>query len=163
MRIPMFEMLCERDNGKLRYYNEIENYVDSYYIKCGVRQGCVLGAFFFCFVMCPAYVRLSALLGPNGALYAYSDDVYLVSDPVNIFIALAIELAIYKRVGLRIGWGQVRLSSSFRHRVIHTPSYINSTPTGTDSRILFRDSAHASAFLDTRTTSRSASLHLWNA
>jgi hypothetical protein len=34
------------------------------------------------------YERLGALLGPNSALYAYSDDVYLVTDPDNISAAL---------------------------------------------------------------------------
>jgi hypothetical protein len=37
-------------------------------------------------------------------MYAYSDDVYLVAAPVNISIALADAPAIYKRLGLRIGW-----------------------------------------------------------
>ena len=44
------------------------------------------------------------LLGPDGGMYAYSDDVYLVAAPVNISIALADAPAIYKRLGLRIGW-----------------------------------------------------------
>jgi len=64
----------------------------------------VLGAFFFCLVMSPVYASLGALLGIDGALYAYSDDVYLVSDPVNMPIALGDAPAISKRVGLRIGW-----------------------------------------------------------
>jgi hypothetical protein len=49
------------------------------------------------------YDKLGALLGPDGALHAYSDDVYLVSDPANMFIALAIAPTIYKKVGPRIG------------------------------------------------------------
>ncbi len=64
-----------------------------------------MDAFFFCLIMRPVYARLGALLGPNGALYAYSDDVYLVSDPVNMSSALIAAHAIYKRIGLRIGWG----------------------------------------------------------
>jgi hypothetical protein len=54
----------------------------------------VLGAFFFYFVMSPVYAKLGALLGPDVALYAYSDDIYLVFDPVNMSIALAVALAI---------------------------------------------------------------------
>jgi hypothetical protein len=64
-----------------------------------------MGAFFFCLVMRPVYAWLGALLGPDGVLYAYSDDVYLVSDPANMSNDLAAAPAIYKRVGLCICWG----------------------------------------------------------
>ena len=37
MLIPMFEMSRERGNGQLWYYDEIGNYVESHYNKCGVR------------------------------------------------------------------------------------------------------------------------------
>jgi len=73
---------------------KIGNYVESHYNKCDVRQGCVLGAFVVCLVLRPVYSRLDGLLGPDGALYAYSDDVYLVSDPVNMPNALEIAPAI---------------------------------------------------------------------
>ena len=43
------------------------------------------------------YARLEALLSSDGALYAYSDAVYLLSDPIS--------MAIYNKVGLWIGWG----------------------------------------------------------
>ena len=59
--IPMFAMLYERGNGQLWYYDENGNYVESHCSKCGVRQGCVLGAFFLCLVMGLAYARLGAL------------------------------------------------------------------------------------------------------
>ena len=65
----------------------------------------MLGAFFFCLVVNRVYARLGAILGPDGTLYAYYDDVYLVSDPVNMFITQVVAPAIYKIVGLRIGWG----------------------------------------------------------
>jgi hypothetical protein len=55
--------------------------------------------------MRPVYERLNAILGPDGALFAYSDDVYLVSDSTNMSIALAVVPVIYKKVGLRIGLG----------------------------------------------------------
>ncbi len=89
MLIPMFEMLYERGAGQLWYYDENGIYVESHCSKCGVRQGYVLGAFFFCLVMRPVYERLGALLGLDIALYAYSDDVYLVADPDNMSAALA--------------------------------------------------------------------------
>jgi hypothetical protein len=55
--------------------------------------------------MRPVYARLVALLGPGGALYAYSDDIYLLPDPTNMSIALAVAPPLYKKVGLRIGGG----------------------------------------------------------
>jgi hypothetical protein len=58
----------------------------------------------FCLVTRPVNERLGKLLGPAGTLYAYSDDVYLVSDPANVSIALATAPAIYKKVELHIGW-----------------------------------------------------------
>jgi hypothetical protein len=69
----------------------------------------VQGVFFVCLVIRPVYARLGALLGPDGALYAYSYDDYLVSDPVNMSNALSIAPRSYKRMGLRIGWGPGKL------------------------------------------------------
>ena len=68
-----------------------------------VRQGYVLGAFLFCLVIYTIYDRLQALLGSDGALYAYSDDVYLISDPVRMAKALSTAPVIYTKVGLIIG------------------------------------------------------------
>jgi hypothetical protein len=101
--LPLFEMLYERGSGELFYYDENSNYIARYYNKNGVRQGCVFGAFFFCLAMQPVYSRLGVILGPEGALYAYSDDAYLLVDPVNMVVALSAAPAIYKKVGLRIG------------------------------------------------------------
>ena len=50
--------------------------------------------------MQPIYLRLGALLGSDGAFYAYSDDVYLVADPASMTVSLLADLAIYKKVGL---------------------------------------------------------------
>jgi len=57
------------------------NFAESHFIRSGVRQGCVLSAFLFCLAMYPVFARLEAMLGHEGGLYAYSDDVYLLSDP----------------------------------------------------------------------------------
>ena len=74
----------------------------------------MLGDFLFCIPMRHVYARLGALLDADGAMYAYSNDVHLVSDPVNMIIALAATSEIYKKVGLRIGYGdQARHSSSY--------------------------------------------------
>jgi hypothetical protein len=51
------------------------------------------------------YIRLGELLGQSGALYAYSDDVYMVYDPTNKSKALSAAPRIYKKVGIRIKWG----------------------------------------------------------
>jgi hypothetical protein len=53
--------------------------------------------------MYPVYARLKDLLGPEGARYAYSDDVYLISIPVGMAEAMEDAPTIYKKVGLRIG------------------------------------------------------------
>ncbi len=100
--LPLFEMLYERGSRELFYYYENGNYIANYSSKNGVRQGCVLGAFLCCLSMQPVYSRLGALLGPEGALYAYSDDVYLLAEQVNMAVALSAVPAIYKKVGLRL-------------------------------------------------------------
>ena len=98
--LRLFKIIYERDNGELFFYDENGNYIASYYNKNGVhRQGRVLDAFLFCLAMQPVYSRLGALLGHDGALYAYSDDVYLLADPANMVVALSAAPTIYKKVG----------------------------------------------------------------
>jgi len=87
--IPLFEMLYERGSAELWHYDENGNFMESYFSRSGVRLGCVFGAFLFCLAMYHVYARLQALLGPDGALYAYFDDVYLISDPIIMAWALA--------------------------------------------------------------------------
>jgi hypothetical protein len=53
--------------------------------------------------MQPVYSRLIVLLGPDGALDAYFDIVYLVDEPYYMAVAVADAQAIYRRVGLRVG------------------------------------------------------------
>jgi hypothetical protein len=48
---------------------------------------------------------MGELLGANGALYSYFDDVYMVSDPVSMAHTLSAASGIYEKVGLRIGLG----------------------------------------------------------
>ena len=98
-------MLYERGSGELWYYGEKGNFVEFYFSRTCVRQGFVLGAFLFCLAMYPVYARLQDLLGSKGKLYAYSDDVYLISNSVSMAKAPASEQEIYKKVGIRIGWG----------------------------------------------------------
>ena len=103
--LSVFEKRYERGSGELWFYDEHGSYVESHFIRRGARQGCVLGAFHFCLAMYPVYARLGALLGLNGSLYAYSDDVYLLSDPARMVAAMATARVIYKKAGLRISWG----------------------------------------------------------
>jgi hypothetical protein len=51
------------------------------------------------------YSRLGELMGANGALYSYSDEVYLVSDAVSMANTRCAAPGIYAKVGLRIGLG----------------------------------------------------------
>ena len=60
------------------------------------------GALLCCLAMRQVYARLGALLGPDGALYTYSDDVYLLSDPVSMSIVMVDAPTIYMNVRLRI-------------------------------------------------------------
>jgi len=113
MLITMFEMLYERGSGQLLYYDENGNCVESHYSRCGVYHGCVLGAFLFCLAMRPVYTRLASLLGTDGALYAYSDDVYSVFDPDNMSMSLAAAIVLYKKFGLQICGGQAKRSLSY--------------------------------------------------
>jgi hypothetical protein len=95
--IPLFEMIYERGSGELWYYDEKGNFVESHFNRSGIPP------FFFCLAMYPVYARLQVLLGHDGALYAYSDDVYLISDPIGMAKALATAPTIYMIAGLRIG------------------------------------------------------------
>ena len=103
MFIPLFEMLYERGSGDLWYYDEKGNFAESHFSRTNVHQVCVLEGFMFCLAMYPVYARLQALLGSKGALYAYSDDAYIISDPISMAKALDVASKIYRKVGLRIG------------------------------------------------------------
>ncbi len=133
--IPLFELLYEIGSGELFYYDENGNYIASYYNKNGVRQGCVLGAFLFCLAMQPVYSRLGALLGPEGALYAYSDDVYLLADPINMAVALSAALGIYKKVGLRIGWGPGK-TELILPTDVHCKTFLSLLPEGCNPSVV---------------------------
>ena len=92
--IPMLEMLYERGSGEHWYYDENGNFGDLYYNRNGVREGYVLCAFFFCLAIYPVYARLQAMLGPEGSVYAYSDDVHTLTHVIGMTRALAAALVI---------------------------------------------------------------------
>jgi hypothetical protein len=58
--------------------------------------------------MAPIYRALKTELGQEGMLVAFSDDVYLHGPPVNVAAAISAALSLYKKVGLRIGWGPAK-------------------------------------------------------
>ena len=99
MVLPLFEMLYERVSVKLWFYDEHGNYLEFLYNRTGVRHGCVHGVFLFCLVPYPVYARLRVQLGHEGALYACSAGVYLVSDPLTMATALVVVRPICKKSG----------------------------------------------------------------
>jgi hypothetical protein len=153
----MFEILYERGVGQLWYYDEFGNYIESHYSKCGVRQGCVLEAFFFYLVMRLVYARLVALLDHNGAMYAYSDDGCFVSDPDNTYVALVGAPSIYRKVGLRIGWGLSKTELVLSLIATIKPSYNSSTNIQRDSLTSSQASVLALASLVSWPTTLSSS------
>ena len=46
-------------------------------LQTGVRQGCVLGTTILWVTIRPTYDALLDLLGPDGFLFNYADDVYM--------------------------------------------------------------------------------------
>ncbi len=58
--------------------------------------------------MAPIYKQLKEGLEPEGVLVAYSDDVYLHGPPMNVAAMISAAPALYKKVGLRIGFGPAK-------------------------------------------------------
>ena len=99
------------------FYDEDGNSVIAKHSRRGVKQGCVLSSFFFCLTMEPVYKRLTDTLGPQGALNSYSDDAYLLGKLAHMVAALTTSQTIYKKVGLRPGWGPRKIE------IVAPPSY----------------------------------------
>jgi len=83
--------------------------------------------------MAPIYKRLKDGLGPKEMLIAFSDEVYLHSSPVNVATSISAALALYKKVGLRIGWGPAKSELALPPNV--DPETLP-LPRGDDGRIL---------------------------
>ena len=58
--------------------------------------------------MAPIDKQLKEGLGPEGMLVAFSDDVYLHGPPMNVAAMISAAPALYKKIGLRIGWGPAK-------------------------------------------------------
>ena len=114
----------------------------------------------FCLAMRPVYARLALLLDPDGALYAYSNDAYLVSDPNNMSMALAAALSLHRKVALRIGGGgQAKRSSSNHLDANQQYFFCGSTPLKKVSRTSLQVSVLALVPLDILPTTLSSLLH----
>ena len=48
---------------------------------CGTRQGCPLGAQFFCLGLHPLLLAIQSMLGDRGVVVAYCDDVHILTSP----------------------------------------------------------------------------------
>jgi len=65
----------------------------------------VLGTTIICITVKPDYDAILVILGPEGFLFSYADDVYLGGVPSNVALALAVAPGMYRLIGLSLGWG----------------------------------------------------------
>jgi hypothetical protein len=65
----------------------------------------VLGTTILCINVMPIYDAILVILGPEGFLFNYADDVSLGGVPVNAALALTAALDLYPMIGLSLGWG----------------------------------------------------------
>jgi hypothetical protein len=70
--------------------------------------------FLFCLTMEPVYARFRAVMGEEGALYAYCDESYLIAKPGKMTEVMARAPRIYGKAGLKIGYGPGNHSWSSR-------------------------------------------------
>ena len=106
--LPPYDMVYTDREGELWFFDEEGNLTHNQASRKGVRQGCVLGLFVFCVTMAPIYKALREKLGQDGMLVAFSDHVYLHGSSVNVAAAVSAVPSLYKKVGLRIGWGPAK-------------------------------------------------------
>ena len=58
-----------------------------------------------CIIVRHVYDALLVILGPEGFLLSYADDVYMGGLPINVALALDAASGIYAMIGLSLGWG----------------------------------------------------------
>jgi hypothetical protein len=103
--IPLYDVLYTRGKGELLFYDELGNFVLSVLCRKGVRQGCVLGTTIRRITFRLVYDAILVILGPEGFLFRYADDVYLDGVPGNVALALAAAPGLYVLIGLSLEWG----------------------------------------------------------
>jgi len=69
----------------------------------GVRQGCVLDTSILCITVRLVYDALLVILGPEGFLFIYADDVDMGGKPLNVALALEAASGLYAMIGLSLG------------------------------------------------------------
>ena len=103
--IPLYDVMYSRGQGELWYYDEWGNFVMTFFCSKGVRPGCVMGTSLLCITVRPVYDALLVILGPEGFLFSYVDDVYMGEAPLNVALALAAASELYALIGLSLGLG----------------------------------------------------------
>jgi hypothetical protein len=103
--IPLYDVLYTMGRGGLWYYDDMGNFILCVLCRKGVRHGCVLGTTILCIPVRSVYDALLEILGPDGFLSSYADDVYMCGVPTMIALALSAALNLYAMVGLQLGWG----------------------------------------------------------
>ena len=53
----------------------------------------------------PVYDALLCILGPEGFLFSYANDVYMGGVQVKVALALDAASGLYAMIGLSLGWG----------------------------------------------------------
>jgi hypothetical protein len=104
--LTLFNILYMAIVSEVWLYDENGDHYNSYESWKEVRHGCIMGTILFCLAMAPIYDSPRMEFGPEGALNAYSNNVYSVTKPVG---ATMVAPALYERVGVRIGWGRNKL------------------------------------------------------
>ena len=64
----------------------------------------MLGTTILCITVRPLYNAIMVILGKEGFLFSYADDVYLGGVPRNVALALAAASGLYRMMGLSLGW-----------------------------------------------------------
>ena len=100
---PLYDVLYTRGSGELWFYDEFGNFVLAVLCTRGVRQGCVLGTTTLCITVKLVYDALRNLLGHQGFLFSYADDVYMGGEPVQVAHTLATTPDTYADIGLLMG------------------------------------------------------------
>jgi hypothetical protein len=103
--IPLYDVFYSRGKGELWYYDEMGNFVMSVLCRKGVRHGCVLCMTIMCIIVRHVFDALLEILGPEGCLFNYADDVYLGGVHWNVALALDAASVLYAMIGLSLGWG----------------------------------------------------------
>ena len=86
-------------------YDKMGNFIICVLCRKGVRQGCALDMTILCITVRPVYDALLVILGPEGFLFSYADDVYMGGAPMSVALALAVASNMYSMIDLKLGWG----------------------------------------------------------